>query len=61
MAKKGETQGNDWAVTTVRIRRDQWLAIGQAAVARAAKEGGKPDASAIIREALDSWLKKAKR
>jgi hypothetical protein len=61
MARKGETQGNDWAVTTIRLRRDQWLALGQAAVARAAEEGGKPDASAILREALDAWLKKARK
>jgi len=56
MAKKGETQGNDWAVTTVRLRRDQWQALSHAAVTRAAKEGGKPDASAIVREALDKLL-----
>jgi hypothetical protein len=56
-----ESQGKDWAVTTVRLRRDQWLALGQAAVTGTAKEDGKPDTSATILEALDACPKKAKK
>jgi hypothetical protein len=53
----------EMTVTTVRLRRDQWTKLRDAATARAdGKAGGqyarrKPDASEIVREALDAWFK----
>lgn len=51
-------------VTTFRIRRDQWDALRLAAMNRAmGKTGGRdaprrPDASEIVRDAVDEWLAK---
>lgn len=50
-------------VTTVRLRPEQWKRLRDAANTRAdAKAGGqyarrKPDASEIVREALEAWFK----
>jgi hypothetical protein len=45
-------------VTTVRLRRDQWNALRQAAQERALAEGGKADASAVLRELIDAWIRR---
>jgi hypothetical protein len=45
-----------WAVTTVRLRADQWSALRRAALERAEAQGGKADASAVLRDVLDAWI-----
>lgn len=47
-----------YAVTTFRLRKDQWDALRDAAHARAKKLGGKADASAVLREILYRWTTK---
>jgi hypothetical protein len=48
-----------FVVTTVRIEAEQWGALRQAALERATAQGGKADASAVLREVLDAWMRKA--
>ncbi len=44
---------------TVVLRPDEWEALRREAFRRAAEAGyGRPDASAVLREIVDSWLKK---
>ncbi|MEY2668006.1 MAG: hypothetical protein RJA59_644 [Pseudomonadota bacterium] len=57
------SEASEMTVTTVRLRREQWTKLRDAATARAdGKAGGqyarrKPDASEIVREALDAWFR----
>jgi hypothetical protein len=58
----GEAE-EDLFVTTFRIWRSQWDALRREAMQRAlAGETGdrRPDASKIVREAIDEWLAKRK-
>lgn len=48
--------GASYLVTTVRLRNDQWHALRMAAQDRALKEGGKADASQILRDLIDQWM-----
>jgi hypothetical protein len=43
--------------TTVRIRRRHWAALHRVAMELATERGsGRQDASAVLREILDSWI-----
>ena len=46
-----------WAVTSLRLRADQWRWLKTQALARALESGTKADASAIVRELLDKAMK----
>jgi len=46
----------DFAVTTVRLTRAQHSALRKAALELAETQGGKADASAVLRLLLDEWL-----
>jgi hypothetical protein len=46
-----------WLITTIRLTTVEWNALRQAALARAMASGGKPDASAILRELVDRWIR----
>lgn len=49
---------SEFAVTTVRLRADQWTALREVALRRASAMGGKPDASQLLREIVDDWMKR---
>jgi hypothetical protein len=54
----------DLMTTTFRIRREQWDALRTEATRRALesdKGDRRPDASRIVREAIDEWLAKRAR
>ncbi len=51
-----EDAGRPVAVTTFRVYRDQLLALKRLALDRTAEEGGRLDASAVLRELLDREL-----
>jgi hypothetical protein len=54
-------EGDDGAplfTTTFRITHAQSVALRQAALDKSANEGGKADASAVLRDILDGWLAK---
>jgi hypothetical protein len=62
-AKKAATPSappeGDLSVSTVRLRKDQWEALRTEAFRRAQERGsGRPDASEVLREALDAWMKR---
>jgi hypothetical protein len=48
----------EFAVTTVRLRADQWHTLRELALKRAVAMGGKPDASQILREIIDDWIQR---
>jgi len=48
----------EFAVTTVRLRADQWKTLRELALKRAVAMGGKPDASQILREIIDDWMQR---
>ena len=45
---------------TALLTPEQYAALRDEATKRAAKRGGLPDASAIIRELVDSWMARRK-
>jgi hypothetical protein len=53
-----KAQGSEFFVTTVRITREHWAALRDAATQQAFSGGGKPDASKVLREVLDGWMSK---
>lgn len=62
--RAAELEAPDLMVTTVRITRAQWDALRREAMARALGSGKgdrRPDASRLIREAIDEWLAKRGR
>lgn len=63
-ASSSTGEGEDLMITTFRIQRAQWDALRREATERAlAGEAGdrRPDASKIVREAIDLWLEKNAR
>lgn len=51
-----------YIVTTVRLTPAQWHALRTAALERsAARGGGKPDASEVLREVLDEWMARRRK
>lgn len=59
--KRRARQGDDGAplfTTTFRITHAQSVALRQAALDRSARDGGKADASAVLRDILEEWLSK---
>jgi hypothetical protein len=54
--KTARRQGLDLVQTTVGVRRDQWIALKQSALERSIRNGGKPDASGILRQLIDAWM-----
>jgi hypothetical protein len=50
-----------YKVITVRLTLAQYAALREEATRRSVKDGGKADASAIIREMVDRWIAKSKR
>jgi hypothetical protein len=58
-AAPSEPPEGDLSVSTVRLRKDQWEALRTEAFRRAQERGsGRPDASEVLREALDAWMKR---
>jgi hypothetical protein len=66
--KRGEVKGRDWAATAggnvkamFTITPTQEKALREEAFRRAMERGSrKPDASEVLREVLDEWLKRRK-
>ena len=55
--KRGpKPKAEELAVTTVRLRPDQWQWLKKAAFERALQGRSKPDASAIMRELVDGAM-----
>jgi Arc/MetJ-type ribon-helix-helix transcriptional regulator len=50
-----------YVVTTVRLRADQWRALHEEAFGRVGEGGGRVDASAVVRDAIDLWLAAKKK
>jgi hypothetical protein len=48
-------------VITVGLEPEQYLALREEALRRAAREGGPADASAIIRELVAAWMRARKK
>ncbi len=48
----------EMVVTTVRLRRKHWKALREEAHQRSLLDGGRADASEIIRELVKHWMKK---
>jgi hypothetical protein len=62
--RAADDEAPDVMVTTVRITRAQWDALRREAMTRAldsAKGERRPDASKLIREAIDEWLARRAR
>jgi len=58
------SETEDLMTTTFRITRLQWDALRREAMSRALgseKGDRRPDASKIVREAIDEWLAKARK
>lgn len=43
-------------VTSIRIRRSQWVALHRTALARVGDGSSRPDVSAVLRSILDEWI-----
>jgi hypothetical protein len=54
-----EAEASTFVVTTVRLGRAQWNALRKAALERALAKGGKADASAVLRELVDEWMRRS--
>ncbi len=52
---------DDLVTTTVRLRRSQWRQLRERALALASSRGGRPDASELVRAAVDEFLAKPQR
>lgn len=50
-----------FAVTTFRLKPDQWEALRLAALEQAKVKGGKADASEVLRGILDHWMASRKK
>ncbi len=60
-ARPSSSKEAEYAVTTVRLTRDQWATLRRAAMERSLERGGKPDSSEILRDVLDEWIAKKQR
>jgi hypothetical protein len=61
---KMTTESEDLMTTTFRIRREQWMRLRTEATRRALesdKGDRRPDASWLVREAIDLWLERNAR
>ena len=60
-APKEEEAPVKFAVTTFRVKPEQWEALRMAAIEQAKVKGGKADASEVLRGILDNWMANRKK